>query len=94
MAVSDLCVGDVLLLEAGDRVPADCLLIEEMDMHVDQTSVYKGQESASMAEKQCSKDNGANHIQNPDPCLLSGSLIRTGCGKAVVCAVGKCTLRE
>ena len=33
--VSELCVGDVVVLEAGDRVPADCLLIQEMDMFVD-----------------------------------------------------------
>jgi magnesium-transporting ATPase (P-type) len=32
----DLVVGDVVLLTAGDRVPADCFLIEEMDMTVDQ----------------------------------------------------------
>lgn len=30
--VSELVVGDVILLNGGDRVPADCLLIEEMDM--------------------------------------------------------------
>ena len=33
--VSDLVVGDIVLLQAGDRVPADCFLIEEMDMTVD-----------------------------------------------------------
>lgn len=32
---TDLVVGDVVMLQAGDRVPADCLLIEEMDMFVD-----------------------------------------------------------
>ena len=32
----DLVVGDVVLLTAGDRVPADCFLIEEMDMTVDE----------------------------------------------------------
>jgi len=33
---SELVVGDVVLLTAGDRVPADCLLVEEMDMTIDQ----------------------------------------------------------
>jgi magnesium-transporting ATPase (P-type) len=37
---------------------------------------------------------GENHLQNPDPILLQGSLIMAGSGKAVVCAVGKNTLRE
>ena len=33
--VKDLVVGDIVLLNQGDRVPADCLLLEEMDMRVD-----------------------------------------------------------
>lgn len=31
----EIVVGDILLLKQGDRVPADCLLIQEMDMQVD-----------------------------------------------------------
>lgn len=33
--IRDLVVGDVIDLQQGDRVPADCLLLEEMDMRVD-----------------------------------------------------------
>jgi magnesium-transporting ATPase (P-type) len=33
-----------------------------------------------------------NHLQNPDPFLLSGSLVLTGQGKALVCSVGDNTL--
>jgi magnesium-transporting ATPase (P-type) len=29
-------VGDVIEVNAGDRVPADCLMIEEMNVLVDQ----------------------------------------------------------
>jgi len=28
----ELVVGDILLLNVGDFVPADCILIEDMDM--------------------------------------------------------------
>ena len=31
----DIVVGDIVLLNEGDRVPADCMLIQEMDMKVD-----------------------------------------------------------
>ena len=90
--VSDLVVGDIVLLAAGDRVPADCLLIEEMDMFVDERLYYP--ERPGLAEKQASQDEGRNHTDHPDPILLSGSLIMAGHGKAVVLAVGKNTLRE
>jgi Ca2+-transporting ATPase len=31
----NLVVGDIVILSEGDRVPADCILIAEMDMKVD-----------------------------------------------------------
>jgi len=34
--IKELVVGDIVVLLPGDRVPADCLLIEEMNMTVDQ----------------------------------------------------------
>ena len=89
--VNDLVVGDVVILQAGDRVPADCLLIQEMDMTVDEKMYYP--DRAALATKQCS-DKGENHLANPDPILLAGSLVMSGGGKAVVLAVGKNTLRE
>ena len=33
-----------------------------------------------------------NHMENPDPFLLTDSKIMTGQGKAIVCAVGAHTL--
>lgn len=39
----DLVVGDIILLEGGDKVPADCVLIEEMDMTVDQRHFFPDQ---------------------------------------------------
>lgn len=38
--VNDLVVGDVVLLEQGDRVPADCLLLDEMNLKVDERSYF------------------------------------------------------
>jgi len=41
---NQLVVGDIVLLSAGDKVPADCILIEEMDMYVDQSIIFPGEE--------------------------------------------------
>lgn len=96
--VSEVVVGDLLELSAGDRVPADCILIDEMDMFVDQSSYFEGDKKAfqhnKQAEKQCSQNHGENHLQNPDIVLLQGCTILSGSGRAIVCAVGKNTLRE
>jgi magnesium-transporting ATPase (P-type) len=34
--IKELVVGDIIEVNPGDRVPADCLLLEEMNMTVDQ----------------------------------------------------------
>lgn len=90
---NQLVVGDVVLLEAGDRVPADCLLIEEMDMFVDQ-SYYNVVDNEHNVEKQCSTQDPTEDEANPDPMLLADSLVMAGSGKAVILAVGKNVLKE
>ena len=34
--VFDLVVGDIIMLETGSRVPADCILVEGTDVRVDE----------------------------------------------------------
>lgn len=38
VSVWELVVGDVVLLEAGARLPADCLVIESADLHAREAS--------------------------------------------------------
>jgi magnesium-transporting ATPase (P-type) len=93
--VRDLVVGDIVDIQQGDRVPADCILIEEMHVTVDQ-SMYNPSETA--VEKDSSKYHGLdapevdNHTEHPDPFLFSDSKVMTGQGKAIVCCVGENTL--
>lgn len=93
----DLVVGDIIDVQQGDRVPADCILLEEMNIEVDE-SLYKA--SHTKVKKELSIYYGPvtddnpdqdNHIENPDPFLLTGSLVMRGAGRAMVCAVGKHT---
>ena len=93
--VKDLVVGDVVIFDQGDRVPADCMLIEEMDMKVDQRFFYPDEEGSEMVTKQCSYlDIEEDIAKNPDNILLQDSIVMTGNGKAVVLAVGPHTLKE
>ena len=83
--VFDLVVGDIIIVETGARIPADCVLIEGMDITVDEGVYCEGRES--LVKKEIS--TGDNHRENPDCFLLARSLVMSGSGKAVVCAVGK-----
>jgi magnesium-transporting ATPase (P-type) len=85
--VFDIVVGDVILIEAGMRIPADCVLIEGNDITVDEAYYHDGVET--VIKKNIATTE--NHLVNPDPFLLTKSLVQTGSGKAVVCAVGSHT---
>lgn len=83
-------------LNQGDRVPADCILIDEMMMKVDQSIYFSPDERKDqvMCPKSISiyEDGEDDHLTNPDPFLFSDSKIMTGHGKALVCQVGDNTL--
>jgi len=81
-------VGDVILVEAGMRVPADCILLDGMDITIDEALYNEDREC--IVPKLISKGE-EHHRENPDPFLLARTLVLTGSGKAVVCAVGKHT---
>jgi Ca2+-transporting ATPase len=40
--VEEIVVGDVILIETGMRVPADCILIDGMDVTADETIYNEG----------------------------------------------------
>ena len=94
--MKDLVVGDIIDIQQGDRVPADCLLVEEMSITVDE-SLYNP--NNIKVPKETSEDNSDNveciepdnHKENVDPFLLYDSKVLTGQGKALVLCVGKNT---
>ena len=65
------------------RIPADCVLIEGIDISCDESSMTGEPEHM---EKNHVTD--ANYESNPDCFLLGKTLIVNGCGPAIVCCVG------
>lgn len=78
---ADVCVGDVLLIESGERIVADCLILEENDLEVDESTLTG--ESVGKSKKQY---NGAISEYN---LLNSGTFVKNGSARAVVLAVGE-----
>jgi P-type Ca2+ transporter type 2C len=85
----DLVVGDVIILEAGDAVPADCRIIESASMKIEEAPltgesvpVNKMVESLSLNhEKEISLGDRKNMA-------YMGSIVVYGRGRAVVVAAG------
>ncbi|MGO8065705.1 cation-translocating P-type ATPase [Rhizobium leguminosarum] len=82
-----LVVGDLVLLESGDRIPADLMLVDASDLRCDE-SLLTG-ESMPVAKGRTvegSSDETASSM------LLAGSLVTRGRAKGVVTATGTATM--
>lgn len=86
----DLVVGDVIVLEAGDVVPADCRILESFSMKVEEAALTG--ESVPVTKMMDIINLKENALDIPlgdrTNMLYSGSTIAYGRGKAVVVATG------
>ena len=88
LAAELLVPGDVLVLGEGDKVPADCRVIEAFDLRVNLSTVTG--ESLPKARNAARDDNLSAHASNLSAknLLLAGTLIVAGQCRAVVFATG------
>lgn len=82
---SDLVEGDVISLDAGDKVPADARIIKAVSLKVDE-SVLTG-ESLSVEKEDCVLE-GNKLIQDQVNILFSGTSVVNGRAEAVVIYTG------
>ena len=93
VAGNELTIGDIVLLEEGDKVPADLILIETNELRIDESSLtgesrpvtksgeYDGSESLNLTDKKVEKQL-ASHIAYMDSAVVGGNAI------GVVFAIG------
>ncbi|MDD1650874.1 MAG: cation-transporting P-type ATPase, partial [Methylococcaceae bacterium] len=81
---ADLAPGDVILLQEGDNVPADCRLLEAFSLRVNNATVTGESLPKARDAEPCSEED-LLHGRNT---LLAGTSIVSGEGRAVVFATG------
>ena len=85
IAVSELVPGDIVLLEAGDRVPADLRLLRARGMLVDEALLTGESVAAAKREEPAPPEAALGDRQ----CMVySGTLVAAGQGSGVVVATG------
>lgn len=80
----DIVVGDVVILETGEEVPADCELLESLNLAADESSLT-GEPSASKTTNVENFDKNATYPSNH---IMKGTKILEGYCTAQVFAVG------
>ncbi len=86
----DICVGDVIVFEAGDTVPADCRMIESQSLKAEEAALTGESVPVNKLIDILNLQEGKEDITLGDRknMLYNGSTIVYGRGKAVVTACG------
>lgn len=88
LAIEDVVVGDVVVLEAGDEIPADGRLHRAHELTVDQSLMTGESEPAEKAE---SSPDESRHGPDEPGCVYRGTHVVGGAGRLLVTDVGDCT---
>ena len=85
--VQELVRGDVVMLEAGDTVPADCRLVEAHDLTVNNAAITGESEPVSRTAE---ADTAGDALRARN-CVRMGTDVITGMARAVVFATAQAT---
>jgi len=85
----DLVPGDVVLLRAGDRVPADARILDAVNLAVDEAALTG--ESAAVNKTATTFDDAGLPLGDRKNMTYAGTLVVGGRGHAVVAATGMST---
>ena len=88
IAADEIVPGDIMLVEAGDKIPADARVIEEANLHTDEAPLTG--ESMPVA-KDAAADRCRRRHRRPPQHAYSGTVATYGRGRAVVVATGMAT---
>lgn len=81
---AQLVPGDIILLQEGDHVPADCRLLEAFSLRVNNATVT----GESLPQARDALPSTEEHLEHSRNTLLAGTSIVSGEGRAVVSATG------
>ena len=82
----EVVVGDIILVEVGDEIPADAQLVEAVNLQVDESSLT----GEPLTTKSINATKEGNEAY-PSNVILRSTMVMNGRGTAVVTAVGDAT---
>lgn len=89
VVADDIVPGDVLIFAAGNIIPADCLLLQEQDIHANEATLTG---ETFPAEKQLGALPAETAMAKRTNTLFEGTSIVSGTGKAIAVLTGRNTV--
>jgi Ca2+-transporting ATPase len=90
MLAKELVPGDIVVVDVGDRVPADARLVEAVDLEVDESNLT-GENAPVPKTTEAIADSHLHPIADRKNVIYMGTLVRAGRGRAVVVGTGSRT---
>ena len=99
----DVVVGDIILVETGDEIPADAVLVEAVNLQIDESSLTgepltsksvtdeQGQQAADAASQHSTLNTQHSSEAYPKNVILRSTMVMNGHGTAIVTRVGDST---
>ena len=88
ISIEDVVPGDIAVLNAGDSVAGDCLIIESVSMFVDESALTG---ETFPIEKQAGVFKNVEALSSRTNCLWMGTHVVSGTCRAIVVQTGKAT---
>lgn len=82
--IKDVVVGDIVLLSAGDMIPADTRIIEAKDLYVGQSSLTGESDAIKKVPESSSTINQIDTLSDIDTICFMGTNVVSGSAKGVI----------
>ncbi|MDE7433868.1 MAG: hypothetical protein K2M43_01895 [Mycoplasmoidaceae bacterium] len=86
--ISEVCVGDIIHLAAGDMIPADLKIINAKDLFISQSSLTG--ESEPVEKFAANNNNSLLALERSNLCFM-GTTVSSGTAKGIVVSTGAST---
>ena len=87
----DVVVGDLMVIEVGDEIPADGKLVKGVDLLIDESSLTGEPICSKGIDEDDDEEDEAREKTYPHDMALRSTIVMNGRGTAVVTAVGDAT---
>jgi Ca2+-transporting ATPase len=84
----ELVPGDIVVLNTGDRVPADLRLFQAVDLSIDESSFTGETEPSQKCTEKIPKEEAARNINARKNVSFMGTLVKKGHGRGIVICIG------
>ena len=82
LLAKDLVPGDIVVLNTGDKVPADLRLFESIDLAIDESS-FTGETEPSMKTTDIIPNTDIQNLSHRRNIAFMGTLVKSGYGKVI-----------